>query len=109
MIKMAEISSGRSLKPNIPKLGYVLRLQRLKKTSGNAVGGKELKVPPMILSMSYVGTYFGSHSLPISMVEMETVLKLRISNTRTENLCSWISSCGAGKYTHNVHLFSDTN
>jgi len=32
---MAEISSGRSLNPNIPrepKLGYVLWLQRLKKT-----------------------------------------------------------------------------
>jgi len=32
LVKMAEISSGRSLKPNIPrepKLGYVLRLQRL--------------------------------------------------------------------------------
>ena len=45
MLKMAEISSGRSLNPNIPrepKLGYVLRLQRLKKTSGNAVGGKGL-------------------------------------------------------------------
>jgi len=45
MLKMAEISSGRSLKPNIPrepKLGYVLWLQRLKKTPGNAVGGKGL-------------------------------------------------------------------
>ena len=42
MLKVAEISSGRSLKPNIPrelKLGYVLWLQRLKKT-GKAVGGK---------------------------------------------------------------------
>ena len=38
MLKMAEISSGRSLKSYIPrelKLGYVLRLQRLKNTSGN--------------------------------------------------------------------------
>jgi len=46
MLKMAEISSGRSLKPNIPrvlKLGYVLWLQRLKKTSGNTVGGEGLK------------------------------------------------------------------
>ena len=46
MIKMAEISSGRSLKPNIPrepKFGYFLWLQRLKRTSGNdAVGGKGL-------------------------------------------------------------------
>jgi len=45
MLKMAEISSGRSLKPNIPrepKLRYVLWLQRLKNTSGNAVGGKGL-------------------------------------------------------------------
>ena len=42
---MAESSSGRSLKPNPPrelKLGYVLWLQRLKKTPGNAVGGKGL-------------------------------------------------------------------
>jgi len=34
MLKVAEISSGRSLKPNNPrgpKLGYVLWLQRLKK------------------------------------------------------------------------------
>ena len=41
-LKMAEISSGRSLKPNIPrelKLGYVLWLQRLKKTPGNAMDG----------------------------------------------------------------------
>jgi len=40
MLKMAEISSGRGLKPNTPrelKLGYVLLLQRLKKISGNAV------------------------------------------------------------------------
>ena len=47
MLKMAEISSGRSLKPNIPrepKLGYVLQLQMLKKTSENAVGGKGLKI-----------------------------------------------------------------
>ena len=46
MLKMAEISSGRSLKPNIPrepKLGYILWLQRTKKTSGNAVSGKGLK------------------------------------------------------------------
>ena len=45
ILKMAEIKSERSLKPNIPrelKLGYVLRLQRLKKTSGNAEGGKGL-------------------------------------------------------------------
>jgi len=44
---MAEISTGRSLKPNILrelKLGYVLWLQRLKKTSGNAVDGKGLTV-----------------------------------------------------------------
>jgi len=37
MINMAEISSGRSLKPNIPrkpKLRYFLWLQRLKRTSG---------------------------------------------------------------------------
>ena len=37
MIKMAEISSRRSLKPNIPmelKLRYFLWLQRLKRTSG---------------------------------------------------------------------------
>jgi len=43
MLKMAEINSGRCLKPNIQrelKLGYVLWLQRLKNTSGNAVGGK---------------------------------------------------------------------
>ena len=42
---MAEISSGRSLKPNIstePKLGYVLWLQGMKKTTGNAAGGKGL-------------------------------------------------------------------
>jgi len=44
---MAEISPGRSLKPNISKelkLGYiyVLWLKRLKKTSGNAMGGKGL-------------------------------------------------------------------
>ena len=34
ILKMAEISSGRSLKPNISremKLGYILLLQRLKK------------------------------------------------------------------------------
>ena len=46
MLKMAEISSERSLKPHIPrepKLGYVLWLQRLKKTPGNAVGGKGLR------------------------------------------------------------------
>jgi len=46
MLKMAEISSGRCLKPNIPrepKLGCVLRLQRLKKTSEIVVGGKGLK------------------------------------------------------------------
>jgi len=45
MLKMAEISSGRSFKPSIPrepKLGYVIWLQRLKKTSGNVVGGKGL-------------------------------------------------------------------
>ena len=45
ILKMAEISSGRSLKPNISretKLGYILWLQRLKKTSGNAAGGKGL-------------------------------------------------------------------
>ena len=45
-IKMSEISSERSLKPNIarePKLGYVLRLQRLKEASGNAAGGKGLR------------------------------------------------------------------
>ena len=44
-LKVAEISFGRGLKPNIPrelKLGYVLWLQRLKKTSGKAVGGKGL-------------------------------------------------------------------
>ena len=43
MLKVTESSSGRSLKTNIPrepKVGYVLQLQRLKKTSGNAVGGK---------------------------------------------------------------------
>ena len=45
MPKMAEICSGRSLKPKMPrepKLGDVFWLQRLKKTSGNAVGGKRL-------------------------------------------------------------------
>jgi len=45
MPKMAEISSGRSLKPKMPrepKLGDVFWLQRLKKTSGNAVGGKRV-------------------------------------------------------------------
>ena len=43
MLMVTEISSERNLKTNIPrepKLGYVLQLQRLKKTSGNAVGGK---------------------------------------------------------------------
>ena len=105
---MAKISSGRSLKPNIPKLGYVLRLQRLKKTSGNAVGGKELKVLPMILSMSYIGTYF-QLTLTALFHGRNGKHTEAISNTRTENLCSWISSCGAGKYTRNVHLFSDTN
>ena len=42
MLKMAEISSGRSLKSSIPrepKLGCVLWFQRLKKTSGNVDGG----------------------------------------------------------------------
>ena len=41
MLKMAEISSGRSLKyiPREPKSGYVIWLQMLKKTFGNAVGG----------------------------------------------------------------------
>ena len=46
MLKMAEISSGRSLKPNIPrelKLGYALWLQGLKNTPGNAAGGKGLR------------------------------------------------------------------
>ena len=46
MLKVTEISSGRSLKPNIsrePKSGCVLQFQRLKKTSGNAVGGKGLR------------------------------------------------------------------
>ena len=52
MLKMAEItcSSGRSLKPNIPrelKLGYFLRFQRLKTTSGNAVGGRVNKPNPI--------------------------------------------------------------
>jgi len=53
MLKMAEISSGRSLNPNIPrepKLGYVLWLQRLKKTSGNAVGGKGLMIEYRIIA-----------------------------------------------------------
>ena len=42
MLKMAEISSGRCLKPDISrelKLGYVLWLQRLKRNAG---GGKGL-------------------------------------------------------------------
>jgi len=108
MITMAEISSGRHLKPNIPILGYVLRLQRLKKTSGNAVGGKELKVPPMILSMSYVGKYFRL-TLTALFHGRNGKHTEAISNTRTENLCSWISSCRAGKYTRNVYLLSDTS
>jgi len=40
MLKMAESSSGRSLKPNIPREPHILQLQRLKKTSENAAGGK---------------------------------------------------------------------
>ena len=40
MLKMAEINSCGS--PKGTKLGYILRLQRLKKTSGNSVGGKGL-------------------------------------------------------------------
>jgi len=51
MLKVAEISSGRSLKSNIPrelKLGYVLWLQRLKKTSENAVGGKGLRTAAIV-------------------------------------------------------------
>jgi len=52
MLKMAEISSGRSLKPNTPrepKLGYVLWLQRLNKAPGNAVGGKGLMKLALVL------------------------------------------------------------
>jgi len=40
---MAEINSKRS--PKGTELGYILRLQRLKKTSGNAMGGKGLNKP----------------------------------------------------------------
>jgi len=40
MLKMAKISSRRSLKPREPKLGYVLWLQRLKKTPEILLAGK---------------------------------------------------------------------
>jgi len=47
----AEISSGRSLNPNVQmetKLWYGVRLQRLKKTSENAVGGKGLRTAAIV-------------------------------------------------------------
>ena len=60
MLRMAEINSGSSLKPNIPrepKLGYVLQLQRLEKTAGSAVGGKRLR------DQFYVCLHDNSHEL----------------------------------------------
>jgi len=57
----------------------------------NAVGGKELKVPPMIISMSYVGTYyFFQLTLTALFHGSNGEHTEAISNTRTENL--WYAS-----------------